>query len=94
MELHARLANIELKISQLKEKNEQLIAKNKILTHENTENKVTIKNLMQKLRDMEETNKMIKLAHSIDDSSDRSELMNKIDQMIREINQCIALINP
>ena len=94
MELHARLAHIELKISQLKEKNEHLIAENKILTHENTENKETIKNLMQKLRDMEETNKMIKLAHSIDDSGDRSELMNKIDQMIREINQCIALINP
>jgi len=45
------------------------------------------------LKNLEETNKMIKLAHSIDNPEDRKEFIQKIDRMIQEIDQCIELIN-
>ena len=58
-----------------------------------SELKNKLKDTAQKLKNLEETNKMIKLANSIDNPENRSKFIQKIDQMIREIDQCIELIN-
>ena len=63
------------------------------MSAENLELKNKLKDTAQKLKNLEETNKMIKLANSIDNPENRSKFIQKIDQMIREIDQCIELIN-
>jgi uncharacterized protein with von Willebrand factor type A (vWA) domain len=86
MELLARLEHIELKIAQIKERNKELLSENEQLKNK-------LEDAAQKLKNLEETNKMIKLAHSIDNPEDRKKFIQKIDRMIKEIDQCIELIN-
>ena len=93
MELLARLDHIELKVAQIKKRNNELISKNEKLKNENLELKIKLKDTAQKLKNLEETNKMIKLAYSIDNPENRFKFIQKIDQMIHEIDQCIELIN-
>ena len=92
MELFARLENIEFHIKQLKSKctilevaNEQLKIENKILNQE-------LKTKTQILLNTEETNKISKLAESAGSSTDTSEFKSQIDQIIKEIDQCLTLI--
>jgi uncharacterized phage infection (PIP) family protein YhgE len=93
MELLARLEHIELKVAQIKKRNNELISENEKLKDETLELKNKLKDTAQKLKNLEETNKMIKLALNIDNPENRSKFIQKIDQMIREIDQCIELIN-
>lgn len=92
MELFARLENIEFHIKQLKSKctiledaNEQLKIENKILNQE-------LETKTQILLNTEETNKISKLAESAGSSKDSSEFKSQIDQIIKEIDQCLTLI--
>jgi len=93
MELLARLEHIELKITQIKGQNTILITKNEQLKNEKLELQRKLEDATQKFKNIEETNKIIKLAHSIDNTEDRAKFIQKIDRMIREIDQCIELIN-
>lgn len=93
MELLARLEHIELKIAQIKERNKELISENEQLKNENSELKNKLEDTAQKLKNLEETNKMIKLAYSIDNPEDRKKFIQKINRMIQEIDQCIKLMN-
>jgi regulator of replication initiation timing len=92
MELFARLENIEFHIKQLKSKcvtlentNEQLLLENKGLRQR-------LENKTQALLNTEETNKISKLAESAGSSTDTAAFKNQIDQIIREIDQCLTLI--
>ena len=92
MELFARLENIEFHIKQLKSKctilevaNEQLKIENKILNQE-------LETKTQILLNTEETNKISNLAESAGSSTDSSEFKSQIDQIIKEIDQCLTLI--
>ncbi|MDG1756545.1 MAG: hypothetical protein P8I43_03995 [Bacteroidia bacterium] len=93
MELLARLEHIELKITQIKEQNKKLIIENEQLKNEKLGLQIKLEDAAQKLKNLEETNKIIKLAHSIDNPLDRAKFIKKIDRMIHEIDQCIELIN-
>ena len=93
MELLARLEHIELKITQIKEQNKKLITENEQLKNEKLELQSKLEDAAQKLKNIEETNKIIKLAYSIDNPEDRTKFIQKIDRMIHEIDQCIELIN-
>ena len=93
MELLARLEHIELKITQIKEQNKKLIIENEQLKNEKLGLQIKLEDAAQKLKNLEETNKMIKLAYSIDNPENRFKFIQKIDQMIHEIDQCIELIN-
>ncbi len=93
MEILARLDHIELKITRIKEQNKKLITENEQLKNEKLELQSKLEDAAQKLKKIEETNKIIKLAHSIDNPEDRTKFIRKIDRMIHEIDQCIELIN-
>ena len=93
MELLARLEHIELKITQIKEQNKKQTTENEQLKNEKLEIQSKLEDDAQKMKNIEETNKIIKLAHSIDNPGDRTKFIQKIDRMIHEIDQCIELIN-
>ena len=94
MELLARLEHIELKIAQIKERNKELLSENEQLKNENLELKNKLEDAAQKLKNLEETNKMIKLAKGMSaDKAETRELKIKINQLIRDIDRCIDLLN-
>jgi hypothetical protein len=42
---------------------------------------------------LEETNKIIKLSKTINNKQDNTELKYKINELVREIDKCMALLN-
>jgi predicted nucleic acid-binding Zn-ribbon protein len=80
---------IELKNQILSVKNEQLDLQN-----ENSTLKSTIEIQRNTLNELKEQNKIIKLAKEMSpDSSDNHELKIKINELVRDIDRCIDLLN-
>jgi len=92
---------IELLIFKIKEKTEKIVERNKHLTSENINLNDKI-NILQRsidlqretIKDLEEKNKMLKIAHSIaTDEEERKVLKQKINSVIREIDKSMSLLN-
>ena len=85
----------------IKEKTEYLAQRNKLLKTEKDkfEKKIielenTIEIQRQTIKDIEEKNKMLKIANKItEDDTKKKELKLKINDYIREIDKSIALLN-
>jgi regulator of replication initiation timing len=92
MELFARLENIEFHINQLKQKCNVLQTENDQLRIENKDLERQIYKTTQELHGLEETNKITKLAQSTSPSADNTALKQQIDQIIKEIDQCLILV--
>ncbi len=92
MELFARLENIEFHINQLKKKCNILQTENDQLQAENRELERKLHKTNQEILGLEETNKLTKLAQSISLSPDNTALKRQIDQIIKEIDQCLILV--
>jgi regulator of replication initiation timing len=83
----------------LNEKVDSLIDSRQKLTAENENLKVELNRLMSLIEDqknqiveLEEQNKLIKLAKNLEGDSVDSEVKVQIDHYIKEINKCIELI--
>ena len=75
------------RLSELKTENQDLAKKNETLEAQLT----TQKNL---IKDLEENNKNVKLAETMSQSmGDQEELKQQIDNYIKEIDRCIALLS-
>ena len=92
MEVLARLENITFHIKQLKQKCA-------LLEKENEQLKLSNQNLEQEVQDktralvnLEETNKISKLAQGTRSSDDTAEFKNHIDQLVKEIDKCLVLV--
>jgi hypothetical protein len=92
MEVFARLENIEFHIKQLKAKCAMLEKENGQLKTYNNQLISQIETKSQDLVNLEETNKITKLAQSASPSADTSEFKTQIDQIIKEIDQCLNLV--
>ncbi len=92
MELFARLENIEFHIKQLKTKCDILERENEQLKISNLSLKTQIETKTQYLLNLEETNKISKLAQSAGVAPDNSEFKKQIEQIIKEIDQCLTLV--
>jgi len=92
MELFARLENIEFHIKQLKQKCNALEKANDNLRAENNQLKNQINKTTDELQSLEETNKITKLAQSTNQSTDNTAFKKQIDQIIKEIDQCLTLV--
>ena len=92
MELFARLENIEFHIKQLQSKCAVLEKENEQLRNTNHTYKQQLETKSQDLLNLEETNKISKLAQSAGTSTDNSEFKSQIDQIIKEIDQCLTLV--
>jgi len=95
------MADIKFIIENIKAKTERIVEKSKGLTIENKTLNSKIAELEQLLilqreaiKDLEEKNKMLKIANSISmDKNNKRVLKLKINKFIREIDKSMSLLN-
>lgn len=92
MELFARLENISLHIRMLKQRCSELQAANESLQKENEQLKINIKNTSEELENLAETNKIAKLAQTYSSNIDTAADKTQLDELIRDIDDCIKFI--
>lgn len=95
------MADIQVLIQNIKEKAEKVVEKNKRLLKDNSALNEKI-NMLQRsidiqretIKDLEEKNKMLKIAQSIaTDDEGKKALKQKITSVIREIDKSMSLLN-
>jgi regulator of replication initiation timing len=78
----------------LSERYQQQVKKNKKLEIELTELRNKLEQQNKIIKDLEERNKILKLAKSIGgNKEDVSSIKIKINQLVKEIDKCVALLN-
>ena len=95
------MADIQFLIQNIKQKTEKIVEKNQRLSNDNATLNEKIESLERSLtiqretiKDLEEKNKMLKIAHSIaSDDEGRKALRQKINSVIREIDKSMSLLN-
>lgn len=95
------MADIQFIIQNIKEKTERIVEKNKQLKRENLillqktgELERSLILQRETIKDLEEKNKMLKIANSIGrDKEDTKALKLKINEFIREIDKSMSLLN-
>jgi regulator of replication initiation timing len=89
-----RLALIREKVEKLLQENARLKMENDRLSAERSDFQKTIDLQKNALAEAAETNKMIKLAKNLSLSgSDSFDVKIKINEMVKEIDRCIDLLN-
>jgi len=86
------------KINQLLQQHLQLEEEHMKLLEENNVLKTTAENKTKKIIELENAVKVLKLSKTIaagnsGTEEDKSELKKKINEMIREVDKCLALLN-
>ena len=92
MELIARLENIEFFVKKLKAKHDVLLEENEQLKAKNKELEDLVNSRNQEIVNLEETNKISKLAGSVPPNQDNAEIKHQIDLIIKEIDNCLTLV--
>ena len=95
------MQNLTTRLADIREKVEKLVQENRLLKNENESMRDRIDGLertveLQKntLSELTEQNKLIKLAKNLTpEDSDTEEMKNKVNELIREIDRCIDLLN-
>jgi len=95
------MQNLSTRLYEIRMKVEKLVQENRLLTNENESMRDRIEGLertveLQKntLSELTEQNKLIKLAKNLNlEDSDTEEVKNKVNELIREIDRCIDLLN-
>lgn len=95
------MQNLSTRLSEIRIKVEKLVEENRLLKNENESMRDRIEGLertveLQKntLSELTEQNKLIKLAKNLTpEDSDTEEIKNKVNELIREIDRCIDLLN-
>lgn len=92
--LHQRLIKIRESVETVLEKNRSLEVDNVLLMAENEGLKKTIELQKNALSELKEENKLIKLAKEMSGSiSDAHDLKIKINELVKDIDRCIELLN-
>ena len=95
------MENLNTFLSQLNSKVEKLVQLQADLQIENTSLKRKNEELEQlvsaqknALMELEEQNKVVKIAKAVtDDDEDRKEQRKRLNELVREVDKCIALLN-
>ncbi len=90
--LSALVTNLRRKAEKLVEKHQVVIEQNKQLLNEVLELKEELNKRNQQLSEMENKIKVLKISKSVDSESTK-DVKLKINEMVREIDKCIAQIN-
>ncbi len=93
-QLLARLAEIGEKADYLNQKSQALVVENRSLNRRILELEGKIQQQQQEMKDLAEQQELIKLARRVEHRDDDAteELKKKINEYIREIDQCLKLI--
>ena len=92
--LHQRLVKIRESVEAISLENKQLRGNNENLTQQLVELQKTIELQKNALYELKEENKMIKLAKEMSSANaDVHDLKSKINELVRDIDKCIDLLN-
>jgi chromosome segregation ATPase len=85
--LHGKLENLISKLNDLE-------SQNLILSKKLSDNTLTIKQKEESIEDLKEKNRILKISSSLNnvDGNDKSS-KKQINDLVREIDKCIALLN-
>ncbi len=93
-ELEEKLWKLEVSLKDVLSRLKTLKSENERLTSENTGLQEALDAQKNRIKDLEETNKRVKLAETMSQPhSDRSALKKQLEQYVNEIDRCIALLN-
>lgn len=84
---------IEYKVRKLLEKNNGLKAENEKLNQEAKALNAKIENLKANLSELENKLIVVKLAKSLNKEESRTNVKLKINELVRDIDRCIGLLN-
>jgi predicted nuclease with TOPRIM domain len=84
---------LKMKVEDLVGKHQQAIAENQMLKEKNTELASQLSLQAAELAKLKETNKVLKLSESVRTKGDAREANLKINELVREIDKCIAQLN-
>lgn len=87
------LEKIEFKVRKLILENEGLKAENKNLQQTINELKITISNNKSEAEKLTDQIKLVKLSKTIENKRDLTKTKLKINELVREIDTCISLLN-
>ena len=87
------VSGIEYKFRKLIEHHQLLRAENKRLINENQEIKQVTNNQNQTIKQLEEKIKILRLAKTLETKEGNVEAKFKINELVREIDKCIGLLN-
>jgi predicted RNase H-like nuclease (RuvC/YqgF family) len=97
MSLHQKIKNLIVKATKLVEQNQKLAAKNEGLEVEIKALKRSLEEEAKKVTELHNQIKIIKLARNIGsengEGTDVTELKRKINEYIKEIDHCVAMLN-
>lgn len=92
-DIKGRLAEIEKKINHLIEKQQLLVGQNSVLTKQNEELTVKLVEKEEMIRELIDKNNYIKISQTVKQSDGNTDVKSKIDELVREIDKCIGLLN-
>jgi len=92
-DLKLLLLGIDYKLIKLININQKIINENKILIEEKKNYEQIIEKQKKLIKELEEKIKVLKIAKSFDGSSNTFEQKVKINEMLRELDKCIGLLN-
>lgn len=88
------ISSLEKKVKELVKRYTELKRRNTALETELAQLRKTVDTQNEVLKNLEEKNKIIKLAKSLTDSNpDTAAMKYKINELVREIDKCIAQMN-
>ncbi len=88
------ITNIEVKLAKFIVKHEQLKEENLALTQDNDAFKATLESKNNQILALQDKVKLMNISKSVDSSKDEVKATRlKINEYVREIDKCIALLN-
>ena len=87
------IIKINGKLDRLIDQHENIKKEKAQLQSENADLKAFVDNQQKQIAELENQLKMIKIAKQIDSGEGNKEVKQKINEFIREIDNCIALLN-
>jgi len=92
--INLKISTIESKVLKLIEKQTSLQSNNELLSQENEDLKVLVKQQSNQISELENKIKMLKIAKSLEQTDGgNTEVKRKITEFVKEIDKCIALLN-
>jgi len=87
------VSGLEYKVKKIVDLQNQTLIENQKLKQENQNNKLIIENQKVIIKDLEEKLKVLKVAKTLESGKDTYQTKVKINELVREIDKCIALLN-
>ena len=92
-DLSILVSGIEFKLRKIIEQNNQLKIANTQLLKQNNELNKLIENQNKSIKELEEKYKVLKIAKSLESGANSFDQKIKINEMLREVEKCIGLLN-